>query len=187
MKKNLLLLSLLQTFAICAMEKPVAQPSTVSPLDTLPPEIRAHISTFITGDTLDKTIKDIITKFYVASPESRKSVQTNKAILHYLMQRFANDFEDGKSLQKVADRFKAFPAFKNKQMLEWIEQQKERLNKENELREAASDGNLQKVQELIAQKINVNARANATPLIHAIQHKHNKITELLLENGPIQM
>ena len=167
MKKALLILILIHNASLLPMgwgwvpdwlKRRPHEYAKISLLDTLPADIRAQIISYITGDTLGESVKNI-KRFYVASPASRSSVIVNQAILKYLMLKFDYEFKNGNKLQEVVKNLNAFPVFKNPEMLAWIEQEKKRLDDEETLREAAGPaGNIQKVQELINQKIDVNAR-----------------------------
>lgn len=181
MNKVLCLLILIQCSSIWAMK----QPASTSALDEIPVELRSLVLNYIAAeDTLNKAMGGL-TKFYVASPQSRKSPSINKEILKYLMQKFDYEFENGDVLQGVINRLNKFPVFQNAEMLAWIGKQKEQLDKQQALREAAKQGNVQGVQELINQKVNVNARSRSkdTALINALIYKQYPIAELLLNSG----
>lgn len=153
-----------------------------SPLDTLPCDIRTLIVTYVTGNNLGEAIQNI-KKFYVASSQSRSSILINQAILKHLMQKFDYEFTEGNSLQKVVNNLNTFPVFRNPEMLQWIEQEKKRLDDENALRAATYAGDIYKVHELINKKVNIDARTQHTPLINALQARCAKIVEMLLEHG----
>ncbi len=150
-------------------------------LDILPPELQMQILEYITGKTINEAIKGI-KRFYVASPESRKSVVINKAILSYLIQHFSLE---KKQLQQVVNNLKVFPAFKDPAMLEWIEQSNKRLD-EGALRDAAFEGNVKKVEELIKQNVNINSRdyhGHSTALLRAALHNKTSTALILIEHG----
>lgn len=185
MQIKLIIFIMAASASIYAMEKPQkirASTSQPSSLDVLPPELQMQILEYITGNTLDEAVKGI-KRFYVASPESRKDPFINKIILQYLMQKFI--FEKGSDLQKVVKNLSVFPAFKDPEMIQWIEQEKKRLDAGNELRKAAIAGNVEKIKELIKQHVNINAKnkyAN-TALINATKGDQHDAVLLLIEKG----
>lgn len=160
-----------------------------SSLDVLPADLRNLIMQYVVGDNIYE-IAEGIKRFYIAWPKGSTSVATSKELLNYLMQKFDQEFKNGDKLQEVVNRLKKYPAFNNEQMLIWIEQQKQRLDKEESLRQAAYAGDLARVQELInpsgeelKEKVNVNSRSRKTPLLLAIQQKHLEVIKFLLANG----
>lgn len=190
--KKLLLISVVFSGLICAMEKAhvwhvVKKEKEVaperSPLDDLPADIRLQILPYVVNaPNINEAIKGL-KKFYVASPESRKSVAINKAIITYLIQKFALG---KKQLQQVVINLNEFPAFKNSEMHQWIEQEKKRLAAEKELRKAANDGDVEKVKELINQHVNINAPAyntHKTALIEAAIGNKTNAALMLIDNG----
>jgi hypothetical protein len=185
MQIKVMIFIMLASVSINAMEKPqkmeqvTGQPSS---LDALPPELQMQILEYISGNTLDEAVKGI-KRFYIASPESRKDPFINKIILQYLMRKFI--FEKGSDLQKVINNLNKFPVFKEPEMIQWIEQEKKRLDSENELRIAAGKGDAEKVRMLINKGINKEARDKygATSLLHAIQNHKNNAALILIEHG----
>lgn len=164
-----------------------------SPLDVLPDEIRLEILKFVTGDTPVEAIKGI-KNFYLVSEKGRKSLQINQAILAYLIGKFTLN---AKELQQIVKNLNQFEVFKNPAMIQWIEDQKTRLHEENLLRQAAFDGDIEKVKKLVEKKINVNARdkhrqtaltlAVSRPMDHTIPpqeiEKQNEILKILISSG----
>jgi hypothetical protein len=194
MKKLFLLLIILILIpSISAMQQEAPPPAAQqqmpgwSPLDALPREIRILILRYVaSADTLDKAVKGI-KEFYIASPESRKSIEINQAILRYLMQRF---IDSGTVLKQAVNNLNTFPAFKDPAMIGWIEKEQLRLDNENDLRIAARVGNLKKVQELITQGVDVNAKnANGdtalinTVLLKTAEGEIDQILSLLIKSG----
>lgn len=153
MKQLLLLL----TFTFFSLSAAVRPPTKAGTFDVLPTELRFEILKSITGDTLDEAMASV-KRYYIAHPPSQKSIAITKAILAHLMDKFNLDF---RGLQGVISKLQKLPSitvFQNKDMVAWIEQQRERLLNENKLREAAYQRNTQEIKKLIAQGVNVNAR-----------------------------
>lgn len=185
MKKILCLLILVQYSSIWAMTKQtLSQPSTSksNSLEKLPREIRSIILQYVIGENFNDAVEGI-KSFYHASPQSMKSVEINKAILQYLMEKFSGKFDTSKDLQAVVDKLSMSPVFKTSEMQTWIAKQKKALDLNAALRDAAREGNQQRVKDLIKEGANVNAFAILTPLLWAIKFKHDEVVKLLLENG----
>ena len=171
--------------SIHAMEKPQKMEPVIghsSPLDVLPPELQMQILEYITGNTLDEAVKGI-KHFYIASPESRKDPFINKIILQYLMQKFP--FEKGSTLQKVVKNLSTFPAFKDPEMIQWIEQEKIKLDNTNELRKVSLIGNIEKIKELINKPINIDGPDifGDTALLNAARSNKTNVAQILIEKG----
>lgn len=198
-QKSLILIVLIvtQSMPILAMKREAEgnpKPQSSS-LDVLPPELLALLLPYISGDSLDSAL-DGIKLFYNASPRSAYSVVTNKAILSYIIDRFRDKpaLKNGAEFQKnIIDQLKQYPLFRQgplvkqspqqEEMLIWITQQKERLDKEESLRQAASAGDVKRVQELIEEGVNINTRNGRTPLILAIEKDHPEVIKMLVANG----
>jgi len=155
-----------------------------SGLDVLPKDIQVLILQFATGNTLDEAIAGI-KRFYIASPKSRESIATTRAILSHLMNKFG--LEEGKELQNVVDKLsklESFPVFKNAEMQAWIEKEKKRLDDEFALRDAAGKGNLQQVKDFVERGVAINTpKKNQSPLSWAIQKNHFDVAKYLIEHG----
>lgn len=161
-----------------------------SSLDVLPKDIQIIILQSLAGDTLDEALVGI-KRFYIASPKSRESIETMEAILSYIMQKFM--LVEGKELQEVIDKLKkieSFPVFVKKELNDWIDQQKNRLDNEQTLIKAAHNRDLEKVKDLISKGVNPNVkdRFGNTPLLEvtrrkALSENASQIISLLLNAG----
>lgn len=171
MKSVFLLLTLI-TCSTPAMELPSRQ-TKAGTLDILPPEIGIEILKQITGNTIFEAIKST-KRYYIAHPPSQKSVEITKAILAHLMEKFHLDDNMLEHVISTLQKLKNMTVFQNKEMMAWIEEQKERLQNEELLRDAARTTNVKKVKELISKGVNVNARndSGTTSLIAAVSNQN---------------
>lgn len=171
---------------IAKINKEAALKPKESALDVLPNDVKGIIIQMVgTARTLDDALAGV-KRFYIASPKSRADVGITSAILRYLRQRYG--FQSSKQLQEVVDKLKKlenFPVFKNEAMQKWIEQENQNIDKEEELRQAAEKGNIKKVKELIAQRVDIDAASShgVTALMWAGGEGHTEIVKILLEAG----
>lgn len=171
---------------IAKINKEAALKPKESALDVLPNDVKGIIIQMVgTARTLDDTLAGV-KRFYIASPKSRADVGITSAILRYLRQRYG--FQSSKQLQEVVDKLKKlenFPVFKNEAMQKWIEQEKQNIDKEEELRLAAQGENVKKVNELIAQGVDINAGDihGVTALMWASGNDRSENVKILLEAG----
>lgn len=175
MKRIILILLTCATTALTASEAPIK-----SIMDSLPVAIRYKIFEYIKGDDMTQTIRGI-KNFYVTSPASRKSVEINKAILEYMMERFGIQY--GSELQKIVNNLAVFPAFKNPELIAWIEQQKKEIDEYEELEKASWHGNMQQLEELLKRGVTPNrARTTCSPLILAVKARQIQAMQILLDH-----
>lgn len=167
-------LTMLSTTAFSAERPP--QPNKKGALDVLPAELRFEQVQAIASPplTLKQAIANIKT-YYIAHPPSRNSVGTTKAILTHLMKEY---YLDASELQRVVDTLakrETMTVFNNPEMIAWIHEQKERLDKEDELGRAAQKRDVKRVKDLLAQGVNVNAKLGnrGTPLELALYFQIN--------------
>jgi hypothetical protein len=171
---------------------------TKGALDVLPAELRLEQVKAIASPPLPlkQAIANIKT-YYLAHPPSQQSVGITKAILTHLMNEYHEI--DANELQKIVDTLakrETMTVFKNPEMIAWIHQQKERLDKEEELGRAAQKRDVKRVKELLSQGINVNVKLGnrGTPLDAAFSFsfsgdninemkKLNEVLEALLNAG----
>lgn len=189
--KRLLLLLFLESLSLSAMqeahvlhavkkEKELA--ASRNPLDDLPGELKEQIMHYVIGNNLNEAVGGI-KRLYITFPKLRKDVDANKAILIYLMQKF---FLNKGKLQEVVNNLNKFEAFKSPEMLQWIDQQKKRLDDEEELRDASLKGDIKKVEELLKKSININSQDKTdhnTALINAALDNKSDIAMLLVKSG----
>lgn len=191
MKRILILLSI--SFSLPAAER-TPQPPAQSYMDLLPPDLQWETFKYASWGTLEEALKGI-EGYYTALPAGKNNALLTQKILTHIMQKF--NFTKGKELQDVIERLEKLGgmlAFKNEGLKKWIGQQKKRLFLSNELRDAVSKNDADKVDSLIAKGADVNAKDKEgfsaiqyfnfkLSNIKSVQDKKNRILLSLLNAG----
>lgn len=168
--KALTLVLAITSFALSAFVPP-QKPTKAGVLDVLPAELRLEQVKAIASPPL--TLKQAVAnvkQYYLAHPPSRNSVGMTKAILTHLMKAYILDSYQLQGVVNALAKRETMTVFQNSEMKDWIQAQIKRLENEQELRSAAGKLNVEKVNELVAQGINVNAthKSNETALQWAV-------------------
>lgn len=199
----LVIISLLLPIALGAMEKGKRkrpsdefmemelveqQPSSVeiskqSPFVPLPDEILVNIlGNLITNDP-DETLQNI--RNATLTNQQFHNLINDKQFTKLLIQKLATNIP-GKDELDIARTLQNMPGVQSKEVQEWLAQRKKEIPLENQLIEAAQNGDLSTVKELINKKVNVNAREkyfSNSALIMAAQDGFTSIVETLLAAG----
>jgi hypothetical protein len=190
--KKLLIISILMSLIFSSMpafametQAPIAK-RPVTFLDVLPAEIREEILKYL---ATEGNIVENLKKFYASSPYAQTNLMLTEAILKYLVEKNEVNQTD---LMFIASGLAQYPVFQNKELLKWIENERERLSLETKLFLAVYYLNVEDVKKLISQGVNVNAVGKYYPALTPLSsvltrifpaEKINEIALLLLQAG----
>jgi hypothetical protein len=143
-------------FSLSAMQQSSEKKITLYP-DLLPSEIMAEVGKFLFYNTsTTNEFKEKLLKIYKASQRAAKQTEMSKRLFTFLYNHYGLDSGDIQFFEK--DFKDKIPAFKNKELIIWLDSLKTKLKGEENLRDAVSRHDITHIKKALEnQTINVDA------------------------------